>query len=127
MTAEARSPGASAGDAGYMYAWEFRVAEEQRLRFLEAYGPEGDWVALFRSAPGWIRTELHRDRRDPLRFVTLDYWESEAAWRRFREERAGEFEALDARCERLTLEERELGRFDPAAVAPREAGRSPAE
>lgn len=96
-----------------MYAWEYRVAEEDQVAFLEAYGESGSWVALFRDAPGYLHTELHRDRRDPQRFVTLDYWESESAWRRFREERAREFEALDARCERLTLEEREIGRFAP--------------
>jgi heme-degrading monooxygenase HmoA len=97
-----------------MYAWEYRVAEEQLTGFLDAYGRTGAWVALFQGATGYLRTELHRDRRDPARFVTLDYWESETAWRRFREERAREFEELDARCARLTLEEREIGRFDPA-------------
>lgn len=100
--------------ASYMYAWEYRVAPDAIGPFLEAYGEAGAWVALFRGAPGYLRTELHRDRRDPGRFVTLDYWESETAWRHFREERAREFEALDARCERLTLEEREIGRFEPA-------------
>jgi len=98
----------------YMYAWEYRVERARLDAFLEAYGETGTWATLFRTAPGYLRTELHRDRRDPSRFVTLDYWESESAWRRFREERAREFEALDARCEELTLDEREIGRFEPA-------------
>ena len=100
--------------AAYMYAWEYRVAEQHLAEFLGTYGAQGAWVALFRDAPGYRRTELHRDRRDPARFVTLDYWDSETAWRRFREERARELEELDARCDRLTLEEREIGRFDSA-------------
>jgi heme-degrading monooxygenase HmoA len=95
-----------------MYAWEYRVAEEQLAAFLDAYGERGEWVRLFQGAPGYRRTELHRDRRDPRRFLTLDYWESETAWRRFREEQAREFEALDARCELLTFDEREIGSFE---------------
>lgn len=101
-------------DAPYMYAWEYQVAEENVERFLTAYGEQGEWVSLMKGAPGYRRTELYRDRRDPSRFVTLDYWDSESAWRRFREERSREFEELDARCEQLTLLEREIGRFDPA-------------
>lgn len=101
-------------DTSYMYAWEYQVAEENVDDFLAAYGGQGAWVALLKGAPGYRRTELHRDRRDPSRFVTLDYWDSESAWRRFREEHSREFEELDARCERLTLAEREIGRFDPA-------------
>lgn len=97
---------------GYMYAWEYEVAPEHQAAFLEAYGPEGTWVQLFRGAPGYVRTELFRDRARANRFVTLDYWESESAWRAFRERFAAEFEALDARCARITQHEAELGRFE---------------
>ena len=43
--------------------------------------------------------------------MTLDYWESAEAWEAFRRATAKEFEALDERCEALTLSEREIGRF----------------
>lgn len=96
-----------------MYLWEYLVAPENVNAFVESYAPEGAWVQLFRRAPGYVRTELHQDRTDARRFITMDYWESEAAWQAFRTQFAAEFEALDTRCEVLTLQEREIGRFDP--------------
>jgi heme-degrading monooxygenase HmoA len=99
--------------AGYAYIWEYIVSPDRLADFQKAYGPAGEWVQLFRKAPGYRRTELHRDQTNAQRFVTIDYWESAAAWQAFRSHFAAEFEALDARCETLTLHERELGRFDP--------------
>lgn len=95
----------------YMYAWQYKVAPEREAEFMAAYGPAGHWVSLFQGKPGYVRTELHRDRAHPERFVTLDYWESAAAWEDFRREHADAFEALDARCESYTLAEEEIGRF----------------
>lgn len=100
--------------AGYTYIWEYLVAPSRVDDFQRAYGPEGDWVQLFTEAPGYLRTELHRDRANPWRFVTIDYWESEGAWKAFRIRFAERFEALDARCASLTTRETEIGRFEPA-------------
>jgi heme-degrading monooxygenase HmoA len=96
-----------------MYMWEYVVAPDKLAEFERIYGPVGDWVRLLSKAPGYVRTELHRDRAEPHRFVTIDYWESEPAWTAFRTEFAASFEALDARCASLTTWEVELGRFDP--------------
>jgi heme-degrading monooxygenase HmoA len=97
----------------YVYLWEFLVAPDSVAAFERAYGPSGDWVLLFRRATGYLRSELYRDLLDRQRFVSVDYWESRAAWEEFRARFAAEFEALDARCEALTLRETELGRFEP--------------
>lgn len=99
------------GEYGYMYAWEYEVDPSMTKEFLAAYGPDGHWVALFRSCPGYLRTELHRDRTNPNRYLTLDYWESAGAWEHFRVTRAGDFESLDRRCESYTISEREIGTF----------------
>jgi quinol monooxygenase YgiN len=99
----------------YVYLWEYVVAADRLAEFERTYGPSGEWVRLFRGAAGYLRTELHRDRANAGRFVTVDYWESAAAWEAFRAERAREFEALDARCEALTESEREIGRFETVA------------
>src|SRR5438132_11957193 len=96
----------------HAYVWEFLVAPGRVRHFEKAYGPSGKWVALFRRAPGYLRTELHRDCSNPLRFLTIDYWESRADWEAFRSRFAAEFETLDARCERMTEWETEIGRFD---------------
>jgi heme-degrading monooxygenase HmoA len=97
-----------------MYAWEFEVAPGHEAAFVSVYGPDGDWVRLFRRAPGYVRTELFRDLVRPSRFVTLDHWESADAFAVFRSRFAEEYEALDARCATLTRSEREIGRFEPA-------------
>jgi heme-degrading monooxygenase HmoA len=96
-----------------MYVWEF-FADPRRIRDFEfAYGQYGDWVKLFRTAPGYIRTELHHDLSNPLRYLTIDYWESREAWEKFRARSAKAFEEIDARCESLTTQENDLGRFEP--------------
>jgi heme-degrading monooxygenase HmoA len=99
--------------AGFLSVWEYRVAPEHAEAFERAYGPDGDWVRLFRRAPGYVRTELHRDRQDLFRFITVDYWESAASWSAFRTQHAREYETLDARCAAFTLSETEIGRFEP--------------
>ncbi len=99
--------------ASYAYMWEYLVVPDHVIIFEQAYGPSGEWVQLFRRAPGYVRTELLHDRSNSNRFITVDHWESESAWKAFRSRFSKEFEALDARCEELTTLERELGRFQP--------------
>lgn len=97
---------------GFSYIWEYRVKPGSRKQFLRAYGPEGDWVRLFREADGYIRTELLCDADDPNRFVTIDRWVSSEARDKFRVSHSGEFESLDERFEALTDEERFIGDFE---------------
>lgn len=102
-------------NAGYVYLWDYLVVPGRVEDFERAYGSEGEWVRLFRLAAGYVRTELHRDVRKPDRFLTIDYWESRAAWETFRSQFATRFEELDARCAELTVRETEIGRFEPLA------------
>jgi heme-degrading monooxygenase HmoA len=97
---------------GYAYVWEFIVVPGHIASFERAYGPEGDWVRLFRRAPGYLRTELLKDTSRPGRYLTVDAWESRAHFETFRAQFASEFEALDAKCEGWTLSETEIGKFD---------------
>ncbi len=97
---------------GFFYVWEFRVAPEQAVEFEQVYGDRGPWVQLFRRAPGYRGTLLLRDRSQPLRFITVDRWDSESAYRDFRAAFAREYAELDARCGGLTCGERSLGDFD---------------
>ena len=96
----------------YVYLWAFRVKPGCRREFLRVYGPGGDWERLFRKAPGYLRTELLRDRKQRNRFVTVDYWRDRASQMAFRRRYAREFAALDRRCAALTLSERLLGQFE---------------
>jgi heme-degrading monooxygenase HmoA len=99
--------------AAFAYVWEFHVRAERVADFERTYGPRGEWVQLFRRSPAYIRTELHRDERDPRRFITVDHWQSRAQWTEFREAVKAEFDALDRRCEEMTEHETLIGCFEP--------------
>lgn len=71
-------------------------------------------MALFRRAPGYLDTRLLKDRDVPGRCVTVDRWESEAAYRAYRERFAAEHDAIDRACEALTVEETVLGAYGEA-------------
>jgi heme-degrading monooxygenase HmoA len=104
----------------FITIWEFTVSPENAPAFLAAYGPAGKWAALFRRAPGYRGTELYRDRDDPTRYLTVDFWLSPDAFRTFRDTFQGEYKALDQECEHLTRSERPLGTFglaDPGQTA----------
>jgi heme-degrading monooxygenase HmoA len=102
-------------DGGYTYIWEYEVRPDALAAFLDHYAPDGTWARLFRRAEGYDRTELYRDTSRPARFVTVDHWRTEAAFRAFRQAFAAEFEALDRRCGELTVREALVGEFRSAA------------
>jgi heme-degrading monooxygenase HmoA len=111
-------PGRSAaspasGRRGFVCAWEYVVRPTCVAEFERIYGTDGEWARLFRKATGYRSTELHRDRTQPTRFLTLDFWDSREALDRFRKAFSAEYAALDAHCESLTEREREIGRFEP--------------
>jgi len=54
---------------------------------------------------------LLQDAREPRRFVTIDRWQSEEAYRTFRARFSREYADLDARCEHLTSRETSLGHY----------------
>src|SRR5262245_35723131 len=99
--------------AAFAYVWEFRVRADRLADFTRTYGPSGEWVALFRRSPAYLRTELLRDERDPQRFLTVDHWRSRADWSAFREAHKADFDALDRRCEEMTEAERLIGCYEP--------------
>lgn len=101
----------------YVILWEFRIRPEAETEFVEKYGPEGIWARFFRGGQGYIRTELVRDVIDRMRFLTLDYWQSEEEFKRFREQNLAEYKKLDRECEQLTETEICLGAFSSGSRA----------
>jgi len=89
--------------------WRFRVLRGQNAAFEAGYGPGGDWARLFRTANGFVRTDLMRAADGE--YLTLDCWRDEASWLAFREERRADYEALDRRFESLTASEEKIGTF----------------
>lgn len=95
----------------FVYVWEYTVKREAQADFERMYGPQGDWVQLFQKSEGYLGTELHHDISEELRYVTADYWVSQAARDAFRGQFAQEFRELDQYCETLTEREIFLGDF----------------
>ena len=92
--------------------WRFRPLSNRVAAFEEAYGPEGDWARLFRSADGFLDTTLLKGDGEPAEYLTLDRWVSAQAYEAFRRTRHEEFTALDRRCEALTAQEQEVGEYE---------------
>ena len=90
--------------------WGLRPRPECEAAFRDAYGPDGAWVELFRLGEGYVGSELMRGSDG--RYVTIDRWASESAYRAFLERHAEAYAALDSRCAALTLDEALLGEFE---------------
>jgi heme-degrading monooxygenase HmoA len=96
----------------FVALWEFEVKPGSEERFEKAYGPDGDWVRLFRSDTHYHETRLVRDSFRPGVYLTMDFWESRAAYEEFMAGHRTEYEAIDAIAEQITAKERRIGWFE---------------
>lgn len=96
---------------GYLVIWEFNVRSGQEQKFEEVYGPAGEWAQLFRRSLDYVGTELIRDLQRPGRYITLDYWTTSEAYKKFRSQHIQAYALLDAVCEELTEHEAAIGEF----------------
>jgi len=96
--------------------WTYRVKPECIGTFETIYSSEGEWVELFRQAPGFLGTELLRQSGG--RYATIDRWSEPADFDRFKARFAPAYEALDRRCTALTLEEEFVGIFEVLDAQP---------
>jgi heme-degrading monooxygenase HmoA len=95
----------------FVIAWEFVLKQGAQEQFLAGYGPEGRWAKLFAKAPGFIRSELARSEYDGHKFVTVDVWESRAAYDAFRKQFEAEYDLLDMEMQAYTVNEQRVGSF----------------
>jgi hypothetical protein len=102
------------GTSMFLILWEYDVKPGWEEQYERVYGPDGDWAQLFRGDPAYQRTLLLRDPFRSLTYLTCDFWETREAYEMFRVSHAVAYEALDQRCEELTLAEREIGAFEKA-------------
>ncbi|MGC2695132.1 MAG: antibiotic biosynthesis monooxygenase [Candidatus Angelobacter sp.] len=100
-----------AAGSEYVIVWKFRARQDREAEFVQKYGPEGAWARFFRGSAGYIKTELVRDVADHFRYLTLDYWQTEEEFNRFRQQNVAEYERLDKEFEGLTETETRLGAF----------------
>jgi heme-degrading monooxygenase HmoA len=97
--------------------WEFVVKEEARGQFELAYGPGGAWSKLFARCPGFRGTTLMRDTKNPRRYLTIDFWDTEAQREQMLAERKTEYSNLHATFGDWTESKIEVGIFRVLAEA----------
>ena len=91
--------------------WEFQVRAGMEEHFERVYGSDGDWARFFKQDEAYIETELIHDLKAGRTYITLDFWTSQKAYGEFRKRHLAEYKALDQKCEEMTENEREIGRF----------------
>ncbi len=96
----------------YVIIWKFAAKPGLEKKFEEAYGAHGVWAEFFRRGQGYLETELLRDMEAPGHYMTIDRWDSKAAYEAFRSRFAAEYSAIDRRCEALTQSETEIGAYE---------------
>jgi heme-degrading monooxygenase HmoA len=95
----------------FVIVWQFEIAEEKIAAFESAYGPDGPWARLFQQSPDYKGTELLRDTHEIGKYLTIDRWTSEQAFRTFRKQHDAEYEAIDRSCDAFTTRETRVGAF----------------
>lgn len=95
----------------FVVVWEFEVVEEKLAAFEAAYGAAGKWAALFSKSPDYLGTELLKDAYIAGRYLTIDRWRSEEAFRAFRKANDAGYEEIDRACDALTAKEQRVGTF----------------
>jgi hypothetical protein len=96
----------------FVALWEYEVKPGCEERFENGYGPDGDWIRLFRSDSHYYETRLVRDSFRRGVYLTMDFWESREAYEAFLAEHRTEYEAMDRTWEDMTLRERKVGWFE---------------
>jgi heme-degrading monooxygenase HmoA len=92
----------------FIRIWQYVVDPDKAARFVSSYGPDGEWAQLFGRSTGYLDTALHQDLGYSGRFLTVDRWNSEQAWRDFHATHFAEYHQLDERLRCLTIEQRPL-------------------
>jgi heme-degrading monooxygenase HmoA len=96
---------------------EFVVKAEARGQFELAYGPGGAWSKLFARSPGFRGAALLRDTKNPRRYLTVDFWETEAQREQALAERQAEYSELEAVLGEWIESKTEMGSFRVLAEA----------
>lgn len=91
--------------------FHYHVDPARAGEFETAYGPDGAWARFFASAPGYLRSELHRSADHPGEYLLGDVWRSLEDYERFLAEHREEYDRRGHEAERLYRSEERLGRF----------------
>jgi heme-degrading monooxygenase HmoA len=92
--------------------WEYRVRADRVAEFEAYYKGSGTWVQFFARGEGHHGTLLLHDRENKMRYYTLDRWENQELYERFKRDFAEEYARHDKHCEQFTSDEKLIGYFE---------------
>jgi heme-degrading monooxygenase HmoA len=88
---------------------QYRVPRVYTHLFERAYGPSGDWAALFARIAGYRGTELLKTDAERNAYLSIDRWEDESAYRTALQCLEFDRAMLDDKCDDMTSEATWLG------------------
>jgi hypothetical protein len=95
----------------FVVLWEFEVKPVNLQRFENAHSPAGAWAQLFRRDPHYRGTQLLQDPSRGSFHFTLDFWDSQIAYRDFLTANRQAYEELDKLLNDITVAERHIVSF----------------
>jgi heme-degrading monooxygenase HmoA len=95
----------------YIIIWQYKINPAYRSEFETLYGQDGDWIKLFKRSDQFIETEFYQCKEDEERYITIDKWVTEEAYRAFKEAHLEDYQALDRKADDATNRESKIGSF----------------
>lgn len=95
--------------------WEYEVVAGCAAEFEAVYGADGDWAQLFATESGFRGTTLYQSVAASERYLTVDLFTDDGAWRRLLQEKGDAYDRLDAGTAHLTSRQTELVAADTGA------------
>lgn len=92
--------------------WRFQPAPGREREFAAAYSADGIWAKLFEQAEGFVSTALLAPEEAGGPWLTVDRWQSRAAFDCFQQDHGEAYRALDVELEPLTVDELFIGTFE---------------
>jgi heme-degrading monooxygenase HmoA len=96
----------------HLRMWKFRPPDGREAEFVESYSGGGRWAELFGRAPGYRGSVLLSPVQPGAWWLTIDRWESLAAFEAFGHDHGDEYRALDAELGGVAGEEEFVGAFE---------------
>jgi len=100
----------------FVILWEFDVKHDCEKLFTSAYSRTGTWARLFARDAKFREVRLFcdmaREGAQPLRYLTMDVWESREDYEHFLREHREAYRELDTACAGWTTRESHLRSFD---------------
>ena len=95
----------------YKIIWQYRVNAEHINKFMELYGPNGEWDKLFGKSRDFQGTELLNQEGSDNIFITIDNWNSKEAYDAFIKDNRTDYNNIDQIGDAYTNSEKLIGLY----------------